>query len=49
MAASAIPQVKRRIRLLDQAQTAAVVQEVLAMDSATAIEAYLQHLDVQMD
>jgi len=49
MAASAIPQVKRRIRLLDQAQTAAVVQEVLAMDSATAIEAYLQHLDAQMD
>jgi phosphoenolpyruvate-protein phosphotransferase/dihydroxyacetone kinase phosphotransfer subunit len=49
MAASAIPQVKRRIRLLDQVQTAAVVQEVLAMDSATAIEAYLQHLDVQMD
>ena len=49
MAASAIPQVKRRIRLLDRGQTAAVAQEVLAMDSPTAIEAYLQHLDAQME
>ena len=49
MAASAIPQVKRRIRMLDRAQAAAVAQEVLAMDSSTAIEAYLQHLDAQME
>jgi phosphoenolpyruvate-protein kinase (PTS system EI component) len=49
MAASAVPQVKRRIRLLDQAQCAAVVEEVLAMDSATAIDAYLQHLDAQFE
>ncbi len=49
MAASAIPQVKHRIRLLDRTHTAAVAQAVLAMDSATAIEAYLQHLDAQFE
>lgn len=49
MAASAVPHVKRRIRLLDKAQCAAVAQEVLSMDSAAAIEAYLQHLDGQYE